>query len=221
MGVLPRPGHRDHRARHQLHGRRPPGRPGSKGHDMTEALADPVQRRAGVGDVLLLDVRDLRTYFHVMDGTVKAVDGVSFSIRRGGRLALVGESGCGKSVTAMSIMRLIDIPPGEIASGEILFDGVDLLKLGDKAMRQVRGRRHRDDLPGADDQPQPGVHGGRSDRRGGPPPSDREQEGGEGDRLAVAGRRRSPRPQAPVEAVSPRAVGRDAPAHHDRHGPQL
>jgi oligopeptide/dipeptide ABC transporter ATP-binding protein len=105
---------------------------------MTESLADPVQRRAGVGDVLL-DVRDLRTYFHVMDGTVKAVDGVSFSIRRGGRLALVGESGCGKSVTAMSIMRLIDIPPGEIASGEILFDGVDLLKLGDKAMRQVRG----------------------------------------------------------------------------------
>ena len=105
---------------------------------MTETLADPVQRRAGVGDVLL-DVRDLRTYFHVMDGTVKAVDGVSFSIRRGGRLALVGESGCGKSVTAMSIMRLIDIPPGEIASGEILFDGVDLLKLDDKAMRQVRG----------------------------------------------------------------------------------
>ncbi|MDQ2942950.1 MAG: ABC transporter ATP-binding protein, partial [Candidatus Dormibacteraeota bacterium] len=74
-----------------------------------------------------------------MDGTVKAVDGVSFSIRRGGRLALVGESGCGKSVTAMSIMRLIDIPPGEIASGEVLFDGADLLKLDDKAMCEVRG----------------------------------------------------------------------------------
>jgi oligopeptide/dipeptide ABC transporter ATP-binding protein len=105
---------------------------------MTETVATPAHRRAGVGDVLL-DVRDLRTYFHVMDGTVKAVDGVSFSIRKGGRLALVGESGCGKSVTALSIMRLIDIPPGEIAAGEILFDGVDLLTLDDKAIREVRG----------------------------------------------------------------------------------
>jgi oligopeptide/dipeptide ABC transporter ATP-binding protein len=105
---------------------------------MTEIAVDPFQRRVGVGEVLL-DVRDLRTYFHVMDGTVKAVDGVSFSIRQGGRLALVGESGCGKSVTAMSIMRLVDIPPGEIASGEVLFDGVDLLTLDDEAMRKVRG----------------------------------------------------------------------------------
>ncbi|HKG56897.1 MAG TPA: ABC transporter ATP-binding protein [Candidatus Limnocylindrales bacterium] len=95
-------------------------------------------QRAGVGDVLL-DVRDLRTYFHVMDGTVKAVDGVSFSIRSGGRLALVGESGCGKSVTALSIMRLIETPPGEFAGGEILFDGVDLLKINDRAIRKVRG----------------------------------------------------------------------------------
>jgi oligopeptide/dipeptide ABC transporter ATP-binding protein len=105
---------------------------------MTEIAVDPFQRRVGVGEVLL-DVRDLRTYFHVMDGTVKAVDGVSFSIRQGGRLAIVGESGCGKSVTAMSIMRLVDIPPGEIASGEVLFDGVDLLTLDDEAMRKVRG----------------------------------------------------------------------------------
>jgi len=96
------------------------------------------ERRAGVGDVLL-DVRDLRTYFHVMDGTVKAVDGVSFSIRRGGRLALVGESGSGKSVTALSIMRLIETPPGEFAGGEILFDGVDILKLDTHAIRKVRG----------------------------------------------------------------------------------
>ena len=112
---------------------------------MTEAAVDdPVEtaaareRRAGVGDVLL-DVRDLRTYFHVMDGTVKAVDGVSFSIRKGGRLALVGESGCGKSVTALSIMQLIDIPPGEFAGGEIIFDGVDLLKLKSRELRKIRG----------------------------------------------------------------------------------
>jgi oligopeptide/dipeptide ABC transporter ATP-binding protein len=74
-----------------------------------------------------------------MDGTVKAVDGVSFSIRKGGRLALVGESGCGKSVTALSIMRLIDTPPGEFAGGEILFDGVDLLKVKTHDLRQIRG----------------------------------------------------------------------------------
>ena len=104
---------------------------------MTETRTDR-ERRSGVGDVLL-DVRDLRTYFHVMDGTVKAVDGVTFSVRRGGRLALVGESGCGKSVTALSIMRLIDIPPGEFAGGQILFDGVDLLTLDDAAIRRVRG----------------------------------------------------------------------------------
>ena len=88
---------------------------------------------------VVLDVRDLRTYFHVMDGTVRAVDGVGFKIRRGGRLALVGESGCGKSVTALSIMRLIDQPPGEIASGEVWFDGRDLLTLSDTEMRNVRG----------------------------------------------------------------------------------
>jgi len=111
---------------------------------MTEATVETTatsaarERRAGVGDVLL-DVRDLRTYFHVMDGTVKAVDGVSFSIRKGGRLALVGESGCGKSVTALSIMQLIDIPPGEFAGGEIIFDGVDLLKLKTSALRKIRG----------------------------------------------------------------------------------
>jgi oligopeptide/dipeptide ABC transporter ATP-binding protein len=105
---------------------------------MTEVIPPTVARRTGVGDVLL-DVRDLRTYFNVMDGQVRAVEGVSFQIRRGGRLGLVGESGCGKSVTAMSIMRLIDMPPGEIAGGEVLFEGVDLLKLDDKAIRRVRG----------------------------------------------------------------------------------
>jgi oligopeptide/dipeptide ABC transporter ATP-binding protein len=87
----------------------------------------------------LLDVRGLRTYFHVMDGTVKAVDGVDFAIPRGGTVGLVGESGCGKSVTAHTIMRVIDIPPGEIAGGEVWFDGRDLLKLSKDKMRLVRG----------------------------------------------------------------------------------
>ncbi len=103
---------------------------------------------ATVGDVraadatpsdVLLDIRDLRTYFHVMDGTVKAVDGVSFSVKRGHTLGVVGESGCGKSVTALTVMRLLDVPPAEIASGEIIFKDRDLLKLPDPEMRKVRG----------------------------------------------------------------------------------
>jgi len=88
---------------------------------------------------VLLEVRDLRTYFHVMDGTVPAVDGVSFSIKRGETMGLVGESGCGKSVTSLTIMRLLDIPPAEIVTGEIWFDGRDLLRLPEAEMREVRG----------------------------------------------------------------------------------
>ncbi len=94
---------------------------------------------AARSDDLLLDVRGLKTHFHVMDGTVRAVDGVDFSIPRGSTLGLVGESGCGKSVTAHTIMRLIDIPPGEIVAGEVWFDGRDLLKLSADEMRDVRG----------------------------------------------------------------------------------
>ena len=88
---------------------------------------------------VLLEVRGLRTWFHVMDGTVKAVDGVDFRVERGSTLGLVGESGCGKSVTAHSIMRLIETPPGEIVDGEIWFDGRDLLALPMDEMRKVRG----------------------------------------------------------------------------------
>jgi oligopeptide/dipeptide ABC transporter ATP-binding protein len=105
---------------------------------LIESVAAPIGA-APTRDDIVLDVRDLRTYFHLMDGVVKAVDGVSFSVKRGGRLALVGESGCGKSVTAMSILRLIDIPPGEIVSGEVLLDGQDLLKMNMNKIRHIRG----------------------------------------------------------------------------------
>ncbi len=88
---------------------------------------------------VLLDVRDLRTYFKVMDGTVPAVDGVSFQVHRGETLGVVGESGCGKSVTALTIMRLIEIPPGDIAGGEIWFDGRDVLQLTQDQMLHIRG----------------------------------------------------------------------------------
>ncbi|HEY8227064.1 MAG TPA: ABC transporter ATP-binding protein [Pyrinomonadaceae bacterium] len=86
----------------------------------------------------LLEVKDLRTHFPTRAGLVKAVDGVSFYVDRGELLGLVGESGCGKSITALSVMRLI-APPGKIVSGEIIFDGKDLRKLSEDEMRQMRG----------------------------------------------------------------------------------
>ena len=88
----------------------------------------------------LLRVNGLKTHFFTHEGVVKAVDGVSFNIDKGKTLGLVGESGCGKSVTALSIMRLIPKPPGRIVEGEIIFDGRDLLKLDEKEMRKVRGK---------------------------------------------------------------------------------
>jgi oligopeptide transport system ATP-binding protein len=89
----------------------------------------------------LLKVKDLRTYFDTEDGTVKAVDGVSFELQRGETLGIVGESGSGKSVTNLSIIRLIPNPPGRIAGGEILFAGQDLLQLSEDDVRKIRGRR--------------------------------------------------------------------------------
>src|SRR5215510_10192405 len=86
----------------------------------------------------LLEVRNLQTHFPTRAGLVRAVDGVSFHLDRGELLGLVGESGCGKSMTALSVMRLI-APPGKIVNGEILFDGKDLLKLSDSEMRGMRG----------------------------------------------------------------------------------
>src|SRR5688572_8310702 len=89
----------------------------------------------------LLEVKDLRTYFHTDDGTVKAVDGISFDLRRGETLGIVGESGSGKSVTSLSILRLIPQPPGKILSGEIVFDGQDILKLSREEVRRIRGKK--------------------------------------------------------------------------------
>src|SRR5689334_12042891 len=88
----------------------------------------------------ILEVRNLKTYFYTEDGVVKAVDGVDFTVRRGEVLGLVGESGCGKSVTSLSIMRLVGVP-GKVLDGEILFDGTDLLKLPENEMVHIRGNR--------------------------------------------------------------------------------
>jgi len=89
----------------------------------------------------LLRVEDLKTYFFTHEGTVKAVDGVSFTLNKGETLGLVGESGCGKSVTALSIMRLVQSPPGRIVGGKIFFEGKNLLELDEKEMRKIRGRK--------------------------------------------------------------------------------
>jgi oligopeptide/dipeptide ABC transporter ATP-binding protein len=91
-------------------------------------------------DDVLLKVQDLKTYFFTEDGVVKAVDGVDFELRRGGVLGLVGESGCGKSVTSHAIMRLIG-QPGKIVDGEVWFDGRDLVKASEGEMRRIRGNR--------------------------------------------------------------------------------
>jgi oligopeptide/dipeptide ABC transporter ATP-binding protein len=89
---------------------------------------------------VLLDVRDLHTQFTTSSGVVRAVDGVSWDVRAGETVALVGESGCGKSVSALSVMRLVSAPAGRITEGRILFKGRDLLTLTDDDMRKVRGR---------------------------------------------------------------------------------
>ena len=89
----------------------------------------------------LLQIKDLRTSFFTDDGVVKAVDGVTYDVEEGETLGLVGESGCGKSVSALSILRLIPTPPGRIVGGEVIFEGEDLLKVDEEQIRHVRGNQ--------------------------------------------------------------------------------
>jgi oligopeptide transport system ATP-binding protein len=89
----------------------------------------------------LLQIRNLKTQFFTEDGVVRAVDGVSYDVEEGETLGLVGESGCGKSVSALSILRLIPYPPGKVTDGEILFEGEDLLKMSEDEIRHIRGNR--------------------------------------------------------------------------------
>ena len=122
-----------------------------------------------IGEVIL-DVQDLRTYFVTRWGVVKAVDGLSFQLRRGETLGIVGESGSGKSVTSLSIMRLVPSPPGHIVGGRVLLQGEDILTLDEGEMEKVRGSRigmvlqdpmtalnHRYGVAGPHDRAQPGV----------------------------------------------------------------
>jgi len=93
------------------------------------------------GKVALLEVHDLKTRFYTDDGVVKAVNGVSWEVNEGETLGIVGESGCGKSVSVLSILRLIPQPPGKIEGGKVLFEGEDLMKLKDNEMRNIRGNK--------------------------------------------------------------------------------
>ena len=107
---------------------------------MTIAELQPPRRRVGEAGDRLLEVRGLWTSFHTSDGIVRAVTGVDFHVNRGEVMGLVGESGCGKSVTSLSILRLV-APPGRVEAGEVVFDGVDLLKIPESGMRKLRGER--------------------------------------------------------------------------------
>src|SRR6185312_15930900 len=106
---------------------------------MAEIAERPDSRAAASAAGPLLAVEDLKTWFFTRDGVVRAVDGVSFTIGRGETLAIVGESGCGKSVTSLSILRLIASPPGRTVGGRVMFEGRDLLRLTAAQMRAIRG----------------------------------------------------------------------------------
>ena len=115
------------------------------GHSLNETVIEEIApaaalRAKGTRGELLLDVRGLRTSFHTRDGVVRAVDGIDFHVNRGEIMGLVGESGCGKSVTSLSIMRLV-AKPGQIEAGQIMFDGRDLLTISSDEMRKIRGNR--------------------------------------------------------------------------------
>src|SRR6476469_9068963 len=107
-------------------------------HEVVEPLSTSADGTAAAGAPLLA-VEDLKTHFFTRDGVVRAVDGVSFTVGRGETLAIVGESGCGKSVTSLSILRLIASPPGRTVAGRVRFEGRDLLALSATEMRRIRG----------------------------------------------------------------------------------
>jgi len=104
------------------------------------AVEEPIKHSMAGENNFLLTIRNLHTYFYTDEGVAKAVDGVDLELKEGGTLGVVGESGCGKSVTALSVMRLIPDPPGKIAQGEIIFEGRNLLSLSEAEMRKIRGR---------------------------------------------------------------------------------
>src|SRR5579885_2739726 len=138
-GDLSRRRHQPCRVRHQSVRRRAARHPRSAAARLMAMVAETRATEAAADEPLLV-VDDLRTYFDLRHGVVKAVDGVGFTLKPRETLAIVGESGCGKSITALSLMRLVPDPPGRIAAGSVRLEGRDLLALDEEAMRSVRGK---------------------------------------------------------------------------------
>jgi ABC-type dipeptide/oligopeptide/nickel transport system ATPase component len=125
------------------HGDDAPDLASSSDQTVIEELVPASARRPKIkrGERPLLEVKGLRTSFRTRDGVVRAVDGIDFHVDRGEIMGLVGESGCGKSVSALSIMRLVPDPPGRIVGGSVTLEGTDLLGLNEAEMRKIRGNR--------------------------------------------------------------------------------
>lgn len=131
-----------------------------------------------MADEIVLQVKNLQTYFYTEEGIVPAVDGLDFELRQGETLAIVGESGCGKSVTSMSVLRLVPTPPGKILGGEILYKGEDLLKKSEKEMRSIRGNEISMIFSGAPDLSESRVYHWQTDHGYSPPSPGHEQKAG-------------------------------------------
>ncbi len=124
------------------------------------------RRRAPGGECMaLLEIKGLKTHFKTDDGWLHAVDGVDMTIDAGETLGVVGESGCGKSVTAKTVMKLIDMPPGRIVAGQVLWQGRDLVPLDGDEMRKIRAKEIAIIFQEPMTEPEPGLHGRRADRR--------------------------------------------------------
>ena len=136
--------------------------------DSLRDALDPRLRKDDMEEVLKIE--DLRTYFYTDEGVARAVDGVSLSVGKKQTLGLVGESGCGKSMTALSVLRLVPSPPGRIAGGRITLAGEEILSLLRSEDARHPGQARIHDIPGAHDEPQPGLHHREPGRGGGAPP---------------------------------------------------
>ena len=169
----------------------------------------------------LLEVEDLRTEFRSGGSVFAAVDGVSFSLAPGETLGIVGESGCGKTVTSLSIMRLVPSPPGRIAGGEIRFDGRNLLDLPEAEMRAVRGERismiFQEPMTSLNPVLTVGEQIVEAIRLHRAVPA----AAGARPRARDAAAGRIPSPETPARRVSAPALRRHAPARDDRHGARL
>ena len=166
----------------------------------------------------LLDIRGLKTHFGTDNGVVRAVDGVDITIGRGETVGVVGESGCGKTVTAMSVLKLIAMPPGRIVEGQILFEGRDLIPLENDELDEHPHQGNRHGVPGADDVAQPGLHRRRADRRRRAPAREAvAPRGARQDHRDAAPRANSERGKARQRLSAP-VLRRHAPARDDRHG---